>query len=185
MLPWHPSGPRTPALPPTADAPQRTPRIPGLQSEVLLPRTLRKTNPSPPQDPRAVTQHRYQLWCCSHSSYSCACERGCGPFIWGVSSLFQHWLHDSHTHSKNKHKWPKFIDMRKASEEMLNWPNDHYQIWEIIVPIKMCSNKLIFIFALLEGVKKGIQLFTVTKQHLITFCFHQKKYVLFKSFKCF
>lgn len=29
MLPRHPSGPRTPALPPAADAPRRTPRIPG------------------------------------------------------------------------------------------------------------------------------------------------------------
>lgn len=28
MLPWHPSGPRAPALPPTAGAPRRTPHIP-------------------------------------------------------------------------------------------------------------------------------------------------------------
>lgn len=29
MLPWHPSGPCTPNLPPTADVPRRTPHIPG------------------------------------------------------------------------------------------------------------------------------------------------------------
>lgn len=93
MLPWHPSGPRTPALPPTADAPRRTPHIPGPSQRGGCSHDKKG---SPPTDPGAVTQHRHQPGCCFHSWYMCVSDWPSG-FMRGVSSLFQH--SHSHTHT--------------------------------------------------------------------------------------
>lgn len=43
MLPWHPSGPCTPDLPPTADIPRRTPHIPRPPIHTHRPRGLSHT----------------------------------------------------------------------------------------------------------------------------------------------
>lgn len=120
MLPWHPSGPRTPALPPTADAPRGIPRIPGPAQQGAAP-TKRKLPCSGSFEQWRSTETALMLLSfvlrVTERDTSQLSGRTFG-FIRGVSSLFQHSLAHTpfwktNTNDGNASIWRRLV--RKCS----------------------------------------------------------------------
>lgn len=111
MLPWHPSGPCTPALPPTVDAPRRTPHIPGSSQ-----RGTSSSSWSSSSD--AAQESAWMLLSVVLYMWEIPVNYQTGSLgLFEVFHLFQHSPASltlrGHTHTplKNKHKWWKCIDM--------------------------------------------------------------------------
>lgn len=134
MLPWHPSGPRAPALPPTADAPWRTPRIP----DPLTARGLsHEKKGSPPRCPPAATQsppdaafiHVPEVYFSAGVSYQKGPLGSLEVLPLCFNTLLAPWL--SHTHTAFNKQTPMME---------MHW-ND--VSWRRIAPPTLSSNQII------------------------------------------